>query len=54
MPTYEYRCTECQARFKRIQSISGGQAAKPSCPKCGSKNVSWIPGRFFAVTSKKS
>jgi putative FmdB family regulatory protein len=54
MPTYDYRCDKCQKRFKRSESIAEHQAAKPSCPKCGSKKVSRVPGRFFAITGKKS
>jgi len=54
MPTYEYRCEKCRARFTRTESISEHGKAKLRCPKCGSKKVSQAPGRFFAVTSKKS
>ncbi len=54
MPTYEYRCEKCKTTFKRMDSISEHERAKPQCPKCGSKQVSQVPGRFFVVTSKKS
>ena len=54
MPTYEYRCTECGKKFKRTESISEHERAKPQCPKCGSKKVSLVPGRVFVMTSKKS
>ena len=54
MPTYDYRCEKCRKRFVRTESITEHEAAKPSCPKCGSKKVSRVPGRFFAVTGKKS
>lgn len=32
MPTYEYRCTQCQHIFERHQAV--GEAA-PECPQCG-------------------
>jgi putative FmdB family regulatory protein len=54
MPTYEYRCDKCGKKFKRTESISEHEKATPQCPKCGSKNVSVVPGRIFVVTSKKS
>ncbi len=54
MPTYQYRCEQCRAKFKRTESIAKHEAEKPRCPKCGSEKVSWIPGQFFTVTSKKS
>jgi len=34
--------------------MSEHEAVKPQCPKCGSKKVSFVPGRVFVVTSKKS
>ncbi len=54
MPTYEYRCEKCQATFERTESVAEHEAAKPRCPKCGSKKVSRVPGRFYVITSKKS
>ncbi len=54
MPTYEYRCDKCRKKFKRTEGISEHERAKPRCPKCGSRKVSPVPGRFFVVTSKKS
>lgn len=32
MPTYEYRCTQCQRIFERHQAV--GEVA-PECPQCG-------------------
>lgn len=54
MPTYEYRCSGCGRKFKLVATIREHEAAKPRCPKCGSRKVAGIPGRIFAVTSKKS
>jgi putative FmdB family regulatory protein len=54
MPTYEYRCEKCQATFERTESVAEHEAAKPRCPKCGSKKVSRVPGRFYVITSKKT
>jgi putative FmdB family regulatory protein len=54
MPTYSYRCEKCGTTFERTETISEHETARPQCPKCGSKNVSAIPGRIYVVTSKKS
>jgi putative FmdB family regulatory protein len=54
MPTYQYRCEKCGRRFERTETISEHEAVKPQCPKCGSKKVTFVPGRFFVVTSRKS
>jgi putative FmdB family regulatory protein len=54
MPTYQYRCQECDTTFERTETISEHEAAKPQCPKCGSKKVSVVPARIYVVTSKKS
>ncbi len=33
MPTYEYECTKCNARFEAFQKITDAPGAV--CPKCG-------------------
>jgi putative FmdB family regulatory protein len=33
MPTYEYRCTQCQHLFERYQAVG---EPPPECPRCGS------------------
>ena len=35
MPTYEYKCSECDHHFERFQSIKEDPVKK--CPKCGGK-----------------
>ncbi|HEV8607648.1 MAG TPA: zinc ribbon domain-containing protein [Tepidisphaeraceae bacterium] len=37
MPTYEYKCDACGARFEKFQSIKSGPIRK--CPKCGKSKV---------------
>jgi putative FmdB family regulatory protein len=54
VPTYQYRCEECEKVFQRTETISEHEVTKPQCPKCGSKKVSLVPGRVYVVTSKKS
>jgi putative FmdB family regulatory protein len=54
MPTYQYRCEKCGKKFERTETISEHEATKPTCPKCGSKKVSFVPGNVYVVTSKKS
>ena len=44
------------AELKALKRLNPGaplwHAAK--CPKCGSKKVSFVPGRIYVVTTKKS
>jgi putative FmdB family regulatory protein len=54
MPTYQYRCEKWGKRFERTEIISEHETVRPKCPKCGSTKVSFVPGRIFVVTSKKS
>jgi putative FmdB family regulatory protein len=54
VPTYQYRCENCGKTFERTETISEHEALKPPCPKCGSKKVSFVPGRVYVVTTKKS
>jgi putative FmdB family regulatory protein len=54
MPTYHYRCEKCGKKFERTETISEHEATKPTCPKCGSKKVCFVPGNVYVVTSKKS
>jgi putative FmdB family regulatory protein len=44
MPSYQYRCEKCGKRFERTETISEHEAARPQCPKCGSKKVTFVPG----------
>jgi putative FmdB family regulatory protein len=37
MPLYEFACSECGARFDRLQNAS---ASAPACPSCDSGSVS--------------
>ena len=47
-------CENCGKTFERTETISEHEALKPPCPKCGSKKVSFVPGRVYVVTTKKS
>ena len=54
MPTYSYSCEKCGKEFDLSESLSEHEQLSHRCLKCGSKKVSWVPGSFVAVTSKKS
>lgn len=54
MPTYEYRCAECGKTFIQDSSIAEHEAARPACPKCGSRNVAQSFSAVYVKTSKKS
>jgi len=53
MPTYEYRCRDCENVFDRIEPLSEHGAKAPRCPKCKSRNVEQVLTSFFAKTSHK-
>ena len=53
VPTYEYRCRECENVFDRIESLSEHGARAPKCPKCNSRSVEQVLTSFFAKTSHK-
>ncbi len=54
MPTYEYKCTNCNKHFVVVESISRHGSRRPTCPKCKSRKITQLLGPFFAKTSKKS
>lgn len=54
MPTYEYRCLECDMTFEKPERIADHEANRASCPGCGSEKVEQVFSSFFAKTSRKS
>lgn len=52
MPTYDYRCENCQYEFERFQSIT----AKPlrKCPKCGKNKLNRLIGTGAGIIFKGS
>lgn len=55
MPTYEYICTECQQKTEVLASISEKERGlKPTCPKCGSKEMAQVFGSFMVMGSSSS
>jgi len=54
MPTYEYQCGKCRARFSVVQPISAHTARRPACPKCRSHETRQLMSAFYAKTIKKS
>ena len=54
MPTYEYRCRECEHLFDRVEPLSEHGGKSPQCPSCKSRNVQQMLTPFFAKTSHKS
>lgn len=54
MPTYEYRCGDCNETFARVERMTEHSDAKPTCPKCQSNRVEPLLSPVFAKTSKKS
>lgn len=54
MPTYEYRCQECENIFEQQGRITDREHLHPKCPDCGSEKVEQVFSSFFAKTSRKS
>ena len=55
MPLYEYRCTACDTRFTRPESMSAhATRRRPVCPECHSRAVEPVFSDFFAKTIRKS
>lgn len=52
MPTYEYRCNECEHQFEEFQSIT----AKPlrKCPECGERKLERLIGTGAGIIFKGS
>jgi putative FmdB family regulatory protein len=54
MPTYVYRCEQCEETFEQVETMSEHGVNKPRCPKCGGDHVMSVPAPFIAKTAKKS
>lgn len=53
MPTYEYKCKDCNTTFEVQQPIwARREGAK--CPGCGSKNTERLISRFSAGSGDSS
>ena len=52
MPTYEYKCEECDHGFEQFQSIT----SKPlrNCPNCGKNKLNRLIGRGSGIIFKGS
>ncbi|HUV88232.1 MAG TPA: zinc ribbon domain-containing protein [Anaerolineae bacterium] len=51
MPLYEYRCSDCQARFDALRAMSAADAPI-ACPKCESLHTGRMISLFSAVGSE--
>jgi putative FmdB family regulatory protein len=54
MPTYEYRCRDCQHVFDTVEPLSKHGGTVPACPKCKKHHVEQVLTPFFAKTSHKA
>lgn len=39
MPTYNFKCRQCEEEFKVEISLEEKEALVPTCPNCGSEDV---------------
>ena len=54
MPTYEYRCKDCDKNFSLIMRIEEHEKGEAACPECKGCQVVQQYSTFYAKTSKKS
>ena len=54
MPTYDFKCEDCNRDFSVVQSMSEFKKGGIVCPKCGSKRVLRVMHEFYAKTVRKS
>lgn len=55
MPIYEYRCNDCRRRVSVFwRSFSEIGVTRPSCPRCGSENLTRLVSRVAVVRSEES
>src|SRR5437899_6141023 len=53
MPIYEYRCADCRRRVSLFyQTFTAASGATPTCPNCGSTNLSRLVSRVFQLKSE--
>jgi putative FmdB family regulatory protein len=52
MPTYEYRCDNCEYEFEQFQSIKARPLRK--CPRCGRNSLNRLIGTGAGVIFKGS
>ena len=52
MPTYEYRCKNCEHEFELFQNMS--ERVKRKCPECGKSTLERLIGTGAAVIFKGS
>ena len=50
MPIYEYRCTDCESNFARLQRVGAGNDGV-KCPKCEGENVERLLSSFASTSS---
>jgi putative FmdB family regulatory protein len=54
VPTYEYRCLDCDHKFIEVLTVSEHEKHKAKCPKCKSEKVEQVFSDFYAKTSRKA
>ncbi|MGA2093725.1 MAG: zinc ribbon domain-containing protein [Sedimentisphaerales bacterium] len=52
MPTYEYRCENCDYQFEKMQGITAKAIHK--CPKCGKSSLKRLIGTGAGIIFKGS
>lgn len=54
MPTYEFKCKQCDHRFQLMESISEHDRHKEKCPQCKSGDIEVLISEVNVKTARKS
>lgn len=54
MPSYDFKCKDCDHQFSVTMSVAEYGEGKTVCPKCNSKNLKRLISLVSVITSKKS
>ncbi len=54
MPTYEYKCLDCETVATLSLSLKDHERGSMTCPSCGSKRMEQLIANVMAKTSRKS
>ena len=52
MPLFEFRCSNCAAKFAQLVRMTA-DSSDPTCPKCGGRKVSKLISRFSRSRSEE-
>lgn len=48
MPIFEFLCPQCARKFAQLVGVTA-DSSEPTCPECGSRDVTKLVSRFFRL-----